>query len=275
MEPGRGGHVRALSQVRDGRALALARIGVGLGGLLCGLELFVVLGEVAGGEVLALPMWGLPAVSGAVAAVVPALVAVAALFVLVGLFTRPAALLLAGSLATAVVVEEQTYSNHLTLCAWSALWLVLSRADARWSLRARIDGPRTVQLGDQLLLMTQLTVVYLFTGLLKINERFLSGEIVAVNSWIEIPDQMASLMAVGAVVTEVGLAIGLWLPRVRWWVAAAGVGLHVAIPFFMVAPGVWTFSVLSLSLYPLFLWGPPAIRAWRPGGVPAAAPSTP
>jgi uncharacterized membrane protein YphA (DoxX/SURF4 family) len=264
--------VRALNVVRDGRGLALARMGIGLGGLLSALEVLAVLGIVARGEALAVPMWGLPAVTLPVVRAISGLAGCAALFVLFGLFTRPAALLLSLSLAAAVLVEQQAYSNHLTLCAWSALWLVLSRSEARWSLRARIDGPRQVQLGDQILLMTQLSVVYLFTGLLKINERFLSGEIVARYAWFDLPDSLASLVAIGAVITEVGLAIGLWLPRIRWWVAVAGLGLHVAIPAVMVVPGVWVFSVLSLCLYPMFLIGPPAIRAWREPEPIAATP---
>lgn len=246
--------MRSLTQPMDGRGLAIARIGVGIAGLLLALEVYLVLLDVSGGDVISAPMWdGLPVVTMGVANGLFGLTSLAAVFLIMGLFTRPAAMALSVGLVATVLAEQQTYSHHLTLCAWCGVWLAMSRSDARWSMTARIDGPRNPVFADQLLLMTQLTVVYGFTGLLKVNERFLSGETIQDNARWDLPDQLAVVMAVAAVCTEIALAIGLWFPRTRWWVAGAGVGLHLSIPLVMPGLGFITFSLLTLSLYPLFL----------------------
>lgn len=243
-----------LDDVVDGRPLAFARIGIGLAGLLNCAESWVVFVRAEERGAVAVQTWEwLPEVSPTVAAVMATLGAVAAVFVLAGLGSRVAGVVLAGTLATMMLLEQQTYSNHVALSMWCSLWLAFSRADARWSLRSRIDGPRDVRVADQLLLMTQVSVVYAFTGLLKINPEFLSGRVIQENSHLSIADPLAQVMAVAAVVTEVGLCIGLWIPRLRWFAALAGVGLHASIPIVMYQPlPLVSFSVSVVFLYPLF-----------------------
>ena len=238
----------------DGRPLALARIGIGLAGLLNVGESWVVLMMVDAPGALAMPaMDGLPAATGTTGAVLASLGASAAVCVTLGLGTRIAALVLAATLGSMMLLEQQVYSNHVALSMWCALWLVLSRSDARWSLRARIEGPGEVLVADQLLLMTQVSVVYAFTGLLKINPEFLSGAVIQENSRLPLSDPLAQAMAVAAVLTEVSLCVGLWFRRTRLWVACAGVGLHAAIPLVMYQPlPLVSFSISVVCLYPLF-----------------------
>lgn len=247
-----------LDDVVDGRALAVARIGIGLSGLLNCAESWVVFVRVEERGAMTVRTWDwLPEVSSTSGASLAALGAVAAVFVLTGLGSRMAGVVLAGVLATMMLLEQQTYSNHVALSMWCALWLAFSHADARWSLRSRIEGPQDVRVSDQLLLMTQVSVVYAFTGLLKINPEFLSGRVIQENSHLAISDPLAQAMAVAAVVTEVGLCIGLWIPRLRWFVALAGVGLHASIPIVMYQPlPLVSFSVSVVFLYPLFFARP-------------------
>lgn len=243
-----------LDDVVDGRPLALARIGVGLSGLLNCAESWVVFVRAEERGALAVRTWDwLPVASPTVAAAMATVGAVAAIFVLAGLGSRIAGVLLAATLATMMLLEQQTYSNHVALSMWCALWLAFSHADARWSLRSRLEGPRDVRVADQLLLMTQVSIVYAFTGLLKINPEFLSGRVIQENSHLAISDPLAQLMAVAAVTTEVGLCIGLWIPRLRWIAALAGVGLHASIPIVMYQPlPLVSFSISVVFLYPLF-----------------------
>ena len=243
-----------LDDVVDGRPLAFARIGIGLSGFLNCIEAWLTLGAVVDHDAVRVQTWEwLPAVTPLLAGTLAGIGVMASVFVVVGLGTRPAAALLAASLGSMMLLEQQAYRHHLVLTCWCALWLVLSHSDARWSLRARIEGAQHVRLSDQVLLMTQVSVVYAFTGLLKINPEFLSGRVIQGYSHVDLPDWMAQVMAVGAVLTEVSLAVGLWLSRVRWAVALAGVGLHVAIPVVMDQPvPLVSFSVGILALYPLF-----------------------
>jgi hypothetical protein len=246
--------VLRLDDVVDGRALAVARIGIGLSGLLNCAESWVVFVRVEERGAMTVRTWDwLPEVSSTAASSLAALGAVAAVFVLAGLGSRVAGVVLAGALATMMLLEQQTYSNHVALSMWCALWLAFSHADARWSLRSRIEGPQDVRVSDQLLLMTQVSVVYAFTGLLKINPEFLSGRVIQENSHLAISDTLAQAMAVAAVLTEVGLCI----PRLRWFVALAGVGLHASIPIVMYQPlPLVSFSVSVVFLYPLFFARP-------------------
>lgn len=243
-----------LDDVVDGRALAVARIGVGVSGLLNCLEGWVKARTIIDSGSLRVPSaeW-VPLLTTGSAGATAGLGACAALFLVVGLGTRPAAAALAAALGAMVLLEQQTYSNHLALTMWCALWLTASRSDARWSLRARISGARDVRIADQVLLMTQLSVVYAFTGALKVNPEFLSGRVIQGATSLSIPDPLAQAMAVASVVTELALAVGLWIPGLRWLVAVAGLGLHLSIPFVMdhAAPLV-SFSIGVLVLYPLF-----------------------
>jgi hypothetical protein len=240
--------------VVDGRPLAFARIGIGLSGFLNCIEAWLTLGAVVDQDAVRMQTWGwLPAVTPLLGGTLAGIGVMASVFVVVGLGTRPAAALLAASLGSMMLLEQQAYRNHLVLTCWCALWLMLSHADARWSLRARIEGAQHVRLSDQVLLMTQLSVVYAFTGLLKINPEFLSGRVIQGHSPFDLPDWMAQLMAMGAVLTEISLAVGLWLARARWAVALAGLSLHVAIPVVMYQPvPLVSFSIGILVLYPLF-----------------------
>ena len=243
-----------LDAVVDGRALAFARIGIGLSGMLNCAESWVVFVQIQNRGALTMPTWDwLPQLSSPTAAVIAGLGAAAALFVTAGLATRSASFVLSATLALMMLLEQQTYSNHVALSMWCALWLVFCRSDARWSLRSRVHGPEDVRVADQLLLMTQVSVVYAFTGLLKINSEFLSGRVIQQNSHLDISDPLARAMAVGAVLTEVGLCVGLWIPKVRWVVALAGIGLHASIPFVMYQPlPLVSFSISVVFLYPLF-----------------------
>ena len=247
--------MRSLSTRVDPRPLAVARIGVGLSALLNVVDQVYTLRATTQGDV-ALPVsdW-LPAVTGAGIAVYAMVALTAAIGLVVGVASRAAAGTLVLSTWFVFAWEQQTYSNHMMLTAWLALWLVLAPSDAAWSLRARVEGRGVVRFGDQVLLMSQLSVCYFFAALVKLNPGFLSGDLLSEFVSLDLPSWLWSAAALGAVVTEMGLVVGLWFRRTRWLAAAAGLGLHLSIPLAM--PGnAWSllaFSLQCLALYPLFL----------------------
>ncbi len=74
------------------------------------------------------------------------------------------------------------------------------------------------------------------------------------------PQVVVAVMTWGALATEAAMAVLVFNRRLRPWVLAAGVGLHVAIDVFL---QVGFFSYLMLVAYLAFV--PPAAleRVWR------------
>jgi hypothetical protein len=243
-----------LDRVVDPRPLALARIVVGLCSAVELLQAWAVL-DAASGPRLELPLFTwLPDVTTQRAGVVVILGLLAAVLLTLGLLSRAAGLVLALVVGALFVWEQQTYSSHLMLSGWLALWLAFARPDAAWSLRSREHGRRTVRLRDQLPLMTQLSVCYLFAAIAKLNAGFLSGDELRSMTDVPAPDGLFTVAAIGTVVVELSLASLLWSARFRPLVMAAGVVMHLSIPLTMSSNWVSLslFSLTCLSLYPLF-----------------------
>ena len=260
-----------LDRVVDPRPLALARIVIGLCSVVNLMQAWAVLSAAAGPK-LDLPLFAwLPEVTVGRASVVVVLGLLAAILLTLGLLSRAAGLVLAVVVGALLMWEQQTYSNHLMLTGWLALWLAFARPDAAWSLRSREHGRLTVRLRDQLPLMTQLSVCYLFAAIAKLNTGFLSGDELRNMTDVPAPDALFPVAAVATVIVELSLASLLWSSRARRLVMAAGVGMHVSIPLTMSSnwASLSLFSLACLSLYPLF-WsmtslgtsaGAPLVRA--------------
>jgi hypothetical protein len=107
-------------------------------------------------------------------------------------------------------------------------------------------------------MMTQLSVCYFFAALSKLNPVFLDGSALA--SWVRwpLPESMFGIMAVGTVVTELFLALGLWWRPTRVLAAAVGVGLHLSIVLGMKEQTVplIAFTLACVPTYALFLTRP-------------------
>lgn len=250
--------MRALSARVDPRPLALARIGVGLAMSLNVVEAVFRLRATTHGDVaLPLASW-IPAVTSAGIAVYAVVALTAGLSLVLGVASRVASGVLVLSTWFVFAWEQQTYSNHMMLAAWLALWLVLTPSNVAWSLRPSREGRGFVTFSDQVLLMSQLSVCYFFAALVKLNPGFLSGDLLRGFVRLEFPAWVWVSAAIGTVVTEMFLVFGLWFRQTRWVAAAAGLALHLSIPIAM--PGdAWpllAFSLLCLSLYPLFLLRP-------------------
>ena len=247
----------------DARALGMCRIAVGMAATLQAFRTWALLHWVYGVDVVrARPVAWIPDLGiDAVPYYVTAWLAMSVCFTL-GAMTTLSGTLLATLVAYQLALDLNLYSNHVYLLGLAVLLLTVARSGTRLSVDSRRRGPSahaaTVPYTGVFLLRFQLTVVYLFTALQKVNARFLSGEVLQnVLLWGNaVPDlRMFRLLAVAVILTELFLAAALWIDRVRKWAFALGFTMHLLIPVGM--PGhredLAVFSGVMLGMYFAFL----------------------
>ncbi|RWR25080.1 hypothetical protein D8Y24_03590 [Agrococcus lahaulensis] len=201
---------------------------------------------------------------------------IAAACLLVGLFTGAAAATGSIALAAALLWDQQTYSSHHLLATLLLAYLAFAESGHTWGVGALRSPPgATVPWWPQALMMTQVTALYLFAALSKINPRFLSGEPLQEWMWIDWPLWMSQALAFATVATELFLAAALWIPRLRVLAVVAGVGLHAGIVIGLAEQTLvlTAFAAASMSTYGLFLHRPPlaAIFSSKPAAAKADA----
>ena len=112
---------------------------------------------------------------------------------------------LAGTMAYWLALDENLYSNHAYLLVLVAFLLVLADAGATLSLDSRLGWKTasTIPNWPLTLIRIQVSLMYLFTGLAKLNAVFLSGQI------LEADSRLPALIGTGY-----GLSVarvGVWL----------------------------------------------------------------
>lgn len=187
------------------------------------------------------------------AAIIVVVWAVSALAVTIGgIITRPALMsLIASGAATFLYTGLRIYNHHMSLLLLVAAIFLLFRRDEQ-----------------RLLLKVQLSIVYAFAALTKMNASWISGASLELNmlrrplarslglNSID-PDVLLLTLpavAVAVVAIEAWLAVGLWWERTRGWTAAVGVLFHAAMVPLMAANAVQTvrlvvFSGATMMLY--------------------------
>ena len=247
-----------LTEIRtDPRPVAIARIGVGLATILNSIEAYDILARIAGGG-LAMPVFpGTPEPTLPWLIVYVVLAVAAAVAVTLGWRTEPAALVSVILSLAVFLWDQQTYSSHRVLATVVMACMIFAMAGTAWSVRPTPGRP-TVVWWPQLLMMTQLSVCYLFSALSKLNLVFLSGAGLAGWVWIELPRQFYFVAAVMTVVVELIIAVCLWFPATRRVAVLFGLGLHLSIVVLMnnETLALIGFAVTCVSLYPLFLFRP-------------------
>jgi len=232
--------VGLLGTTVDARPLACLRIVIGLTALTRIIEARRIFARLFLPTTIRLPYvpW-LPQIGAGGMRWLLAVWGVAAVLVAVGWWTRTAALVLAATLLYVVLLDEQTYSNHLYLLALVASLLACADAGAAYSLDARLRRDRVGRAGAWAvaLLRTQVSATYAFSGLAKINGAYLSGATMAAymspHVLAAIPEQgrlpVVLAFSWGSIALELGLAVALW--RRRWRTAAVGVAavFHVGM----------------------------------------------
>ncbi|AEG42903.1 HTTM domain-containing protein [Isoptericola variabilis] len=262
----------------DGRPVAGARMMLAVALAVTVVESSAYLSRIADGRMRYPVLDWLPAPTTDAVLVYLALGLVAALLLLAGVLAGWAAGLGSALGAWALLWDQQTYSSHLVLCTLLLLYLAFARSGTRWSLSARLR-PRedpTVPWWPQLLMLTQVSVVYLFTAVAKINPVFLSGEPLDGWTWLPGPPWVFQAMALATVAVELFLAVALWVPRLRVLAVLAGVALHAGIVGGLDHLNVvlFAFALTTTSTYGLFLTRPDVPLPRRaPERVPARLPA--
>jgi predicted DCC family thiol-disulfide oxidoreductase YuxK len=197
---------------------------------------------------------------------------------LLGWRTRLASAVLTATVASVLLLDQQLYSNHLYVMALVCGLLALADGGAALSLDARRVGERQEISGWPVwLLRLQVSVIYGYAALSKLNPDFLSGSVVASylrrSGPLAVPDSWRSLepmmvLAVLAICTEAFLSGALWSRR--WLPAAlvAALALHAGITGWLLPTyQLLAFSVVMLPLLILFLDAAPGRRVvvWDDG----------
>lgn len=256
------------------RPLGLSRAVLGGAAAIRALVGLPILADLARSETLSAPYvdW-MPRPSLSLVALLVVVWLVSALLFMVGWKVSISGSVLMLTLLTVLGIDQQTYSNHLYLMLWLVGLMVLADAGAGLAISGR---DRPVVRWPLILLMLQASIVYLFAALTKINDNFLSGEILAGalgGGILPFPGSLRTpglLSALALVVIAVELSVGIliWLPRYRPFAFALGLGLHVAIPLLMQPTGeLIVFSLEMLALYPLFL-DPAGLEVTAPEAYP-------
>jgi hypothetical protein len=254
--------VPALTALVDSRPIAAVRIGVGLAALLTALELRAVFERILDGATrVAVPGWPLPLTDAFVTAWL-VVICVAAVALALGAWSRIAAAGLAVCTLVALACDQQAYSSHLVLLTLLAIYLGCGDPGARWSLDARRRGPAMqVVYWPQLLIVTQISVVYLFAAVSKWQQPgFVSGEALGDFMRWSLPPTVLLVLGVCTVATELFLAAGLLFDRTRGLAAAAGVGLHLAI--IITIPPTLPLVAFALLCVPTYWLHAGPMRLW-------------
>jgi hypothetical protein len=253
----------------DARPVAIVRIVVGLAAIGFALESWVNIGRVLAPQVVDMPYvaW-YPSLS---VVTLPLFIGgwlCAALAFALGLRTRLCGAILTLSMAYTLFFDQQLYSNHLYLAMLVVLLLTIAESGARFSLEARWSGGRELILEWPILLLKfQVSIVYFYAALLKINPLYLTGAMLAgfwpFNTLATLPGggllvQLLPFLAVASILTELFLSVALWIPRLRWLALLVGIGFHLMIIYTGGAtPGepdiaFAIFALVTVAPYALF-----------------------
>jgi hypothetical protein len=187
----------------------------------------------------------------------------AAAGLLLGWRTRLSGAVLTAVLGLVLALDQQLYASHLYLLFLLVLLLTVADSGAALSLDARRNGGRPrVPAWPALLMKLELTIVYAFSAVAKLNPAYLSGAVLAgvlrepglvplPASW-QTPGRLAAL-AWTSILFELILAAGLWSRRWRLPVACAGVAFHAFIVLALhPRSDLVIFAIESLAVYRLF-----------------------
>jgi hypothetical protein len=185
---------------------------------------------------------------------------VAAAMLTIGYRSRLAGAALTILIAYHLVADQNLFFNHIYFL-WLLIFLLTvadSGADLSvdWHFRGRPAA--TAALWPIVLLKVQVTLVYFFAAVMKLNAEFLSGDVIEQGLRL-LPEALRlpwifQAIAWSTVLAELLIGFGLWSARLRVIAIATGIFLHGLIPALMGWYGGFVvFSLSILGTYPLFL----------------------
>jgi predicted DCC family thiol-disulfide oxidoreductase YuxK len=270
---------RLLDARINARQVAVARIGVGAAVLMGLPSSAETLPRLANPALLRVPYVGwFPDPDPPVVVVLLVAWAVSAVLFMVGWRTRVAGAVLAATIASVLFIDQQMYNNYLYLMVLSVGLLTLADSGAAISVDARgRRTPAAIPAWPILLLCVQVSIVYGFAALAKLNIDYVAGSVVASylrrDGPLAVPDAWRALepmmmLSVLGIFSEAFLAVALWSRRWRPAAFVLGLGLHIGITGWLVSTNsLFVFSILMFALFFLFLEVPPAGRVvvWDDG----------
>jgi Vitamin K-dependent gamma-carboxylase len=255
---------RLVREEMDSRPMGIVRAAVGAAALLKLADATLLLTSLARPTAFRMPRFAeLPMPSPEAMLGLLVLWFAAAVGLLLGWRTRLSGAVLTAVLGLVLALDQQLYASHLYLLFLLSLLLTLADSGAAVSLDARRHGGRPrIPAWPAVLMKVELTIVYAFSAVAKLNPTYLSGAVlaevlrepgfVALPATWQTPGRLA-LLAWASVVLELVLACGLWSRRWRLPVAGAGVAFHVFIVLALrPAIDLVVFAIESLAVYRLF-----------------------
>lgn len=191
----------------------------------------------------------------------------AAVLLALGWRTRLMAVLVAVLLTVAQRRDVYVLNSGDLLLRELAFYVALMPAGECWSLDARRRGTSRPRAPWGLrLLQVQVSLLYAFSVVAKLHgTSWQDGS--AVGKALQLADlqrfvvpqglatsvTLSALLTYGTLLAEAALAVGLWVPRARWWVMAAGVAIHLGIEATLL---IGWFSLTVISCYLAFVPAP-------------------
>jgi predicted DCC family thiol-disulfide oxidoreductase YuxK len=185
-----------------------------------------------------------------------------------GFRTRVSGALLCACLAYQLAWDENLQGNNFYLMALIVFLLTVTDSGCSFSLDRWIfrSGPQQVVRWSTLLPRLQISIVYFYSALVKLNPSFLAGHSIVTST--RMPELLHQTWlprgtAAATVGVEFFLALALWTPALRRTAFALGFLLHLGI--FLGMDGrhtvaMFTFGITMLAPYLLFLEHSPASR---------------
>lgn len=251
----------------DGRSVAITRILIGIAAFFQMIDTAGILSDVLDDTRLQLPLFAwLPVVSSDWLPAYLLLWGIAAVLFAIGWHTWTAGTVLSLVLSYSLVIDQQSYSNHVYLLILVVVLLTLAQSGSRFSIDARLNtAQETVPGWPVVLLKWQMSIVYCFAAISKVNLLYISGAIMAANmrhgwavslpeAWIQVEVMLP--LAVVSIFTELFLAFAFWSPRHRPVAVFVGVAMHtiIALTFpIETALALTIFGIIMVAIYVQFL----------------------
>lgn len=247
----------------DSRPVAWARILIGVATVLLAIENHGLL-MAAATDRIAIPLLPFaPPVTEAMAITIAAVGVICGLALIGGLFSRAAAAGASLASLAALLTEQQAYSSHQLLAAVLCGYLAFCDPGARFSIDSWRRGYSRLQVPrlPVILILTQISVVYFFTAMSKINSVYLAGDIISSSFILPLPETLSAILAGCSIAFEFFMAFGLWWRRTTSVAVVLGFGFHFVIAATLHDPfPLWAFGLMMVSTYPLFIARDPRLN---------------
>ena len=251
------------------RPLGVARAAVGIAALIRAALQYELLRALLSGAVIPVkPFAWFPDLPPALLDPFQAIWMLACVAFALGFLTRVSGGLLFACLVYQLAWDQNLQANNLYLMALIVFLLTVADSGCSFSLDRRLfrRGPQQVVRWSTLLPRLQISIVYFYSAVLKLNPSFLAGQSIVRST--RMPDLLHQTwlpwgVAAATVGVEFFLALALWAPVLRRAAFALGFLLHLGI--FLGMDGqhtvaMLTFGVTMLAPYLLFLEDSPASR---------------